>query len=101
MFSGEPGAAANAARIATYFNNATFHMSHGRRIGRDEARTQGLKVEDLEADQTFQDHVLTAYHLITIMFEKGPATKVLTGDSGTKWVKNLQIQMPAPPHTRP
>ena len=78
-----------AKSVARYFNDATRHKSHGRRIGRSEARQRGVKIEDLESDQQLQDNVLTAYHLMTIMFETGPATKVLWSDHGRTWIKNL------------
>lgn len=79
-----------AKAAARYFNDARTHKSHGRRIDRAEARAQGIRVEDLEDDQTLQDQVLTAYHLMTITFEKGPASKFLMSDTGRLWVKNLQ-----------
>lgn len=83
-----PGVAARAA--ARHFNKARLHMSHGRRIDRDEARGVGIVIEDLEADQNLQDDVLTAYHLFTIAFEQSPATKMIHGHTGRMWVKNWQ-----------
>lgn len=83
----DPRAAANAA--AAHFNDASVHKSHGRRIDRDEARSNGIVVEDLEADQDLQDDVLTAYHLMTIMFEKSAATKMLVSSMGRRWIKNF------------
>lgn len=77
-----------AKSIAAHFN-ARKHLSHGKRINRDEAKTQGLIVEDLETDQDFQDAVLTAYHSLTLVFEKTPATKLLISDQGRMWVKNF------------
>ena len=85
-----------AAAVAHYFNRAQIHTSHGRRIDRDEARGQSLTVEDLETDQQLQEAVLTAYHLVTLMFEKSPATKLIANDQGTIWVKNVPAPPPAP-----
>ena len=65
MFAGKPNAKAIARKAAAHFNAAS-HKSHGRRIDRDEARGQGLDVEDLEANQELQEAVLTLYHLVTI-----------------------------------
>lgn len=80
----------NAAKIAKYFNSPALHKSHGRRINRDEARAKGLIIEDLEDNQNFQDAVLTAYHAITIIFEKSPATKMFASNNNNKrWVKNM------------
>jgi hypothetical protein len=64
------------------------HKSHGRRIDRDEARAQQLVVEALETGQTLQEQVSTAYHLMTIIFEKGPATKLISSHMGRSWIKN-------------
>jgi hypothetical protein len=32
--------------------------------------------------------VLTAYHLMTIAFEKSPAAKMIWGTNGSSWIKN-------------
>jgi hypothetical protein len=73
--------------VAKYFNKN--HHSHGRRIDREEARTQNLVIEDLESDQNLQDAVLTLYHLVTILYENSPATKLLLSNYGKSWVKNI------------
>lgn len=91
MFAGEKTRAAarkKAVRTARHFNDASIHKSHGRRIDRAEAREQGIAVEDLEADQTLQEAVLTAYHMITIVFEKTPVAKMILSDRGRVWLKN-------------
>ena len=89
MFSGEPDPQALADETARYFNDASIHKSHGRRIDRDEARHQSVHIVNLEDDQNLQDAVLTAYHLSTIVFEKSPAAKVLVSHKDRMWVKNL------------
>lgn len=78
--------------VAGYFNAASLHKSHGRRIGRDEARDAGVVVEDLEGDdrQDLQEAVLTAYHLMTLVFEQSPTGKVILSDTGNSWIKNFQ-----------
>ena len=74
--------------VAHHFNDASTHKSHGRRIDRDEARRQQVKVEDLEIDQDLQEAVLTAYHVMTIMFEQSKVTKMLASDMGRSWLKS-------------
>ena len=87
-----------AKKIAKHFNDASTHKSHGRRIDRDEARAYGVVVEDLEDDQKLQESVLTAYHLMTILFEKSPATKWIVTNAGRQWVKNMPVPgQPVPP----
>lgn len=63
-------------------------MSHGRRIDRDEARKHNVEIEDLEDSQDLQESVLTTYHLMTIAFEKSPATKIIESNHNRRWIKN-------------
>lgn len=92
MFHGEDDARNLAAEVAEYFNSEDVHLNHGRRIGVDECANVGLRVERLEEDQDFQDAVLTAYHLLTIVFEQSPAVKIVRNHTGRGWVKNFQVK---------
>lgn len=101
MFQDEPNAIKLARRAAKYFNKASLHKSHGRRIDRKEARSKGIKIENLEDNQNLQDAVLTAYHVLTITFEKSPACKLLATNHNRMWVKNevkkaQQFKIPIP-----
>ncbi|MGB7209975.1 MAG: hypothetical protein WBD27_15050 [Pyrinomonadaceae bacterium] len=78
-----------AAATAFHFNDASTHKSHGRRIDRDEARAKNVVVVDLEEDQALQEAVLTAYHLMTILFEQGPAAKIIASNRDRLWAKNV------------
>lgn len=97
MFKGEKTnkATQRANKIAAHFNNAT-HMSHGRRIDRDEARDQGVIIENLEDSQELQEAVLTVYHLMTLVFAMTQTTKVLWSDAGSTWAKSWTDTPPAP-----
>lgn len=88
-FANDPDGVTKAQSAASYFNRSENHKSHGRRIDRDEARTQNLDVEDLEADQELQDIVLTNYHIGTLIFEKSPCAKFLASSHGQAWIKNV------------
>lgn len=59
----------------------------------DAGRAQGISIEDLEDNQNLQDAVLTAYHVATIIFETGPATKLIFANHNRSWVKNLGQKM--------
>jgi membrane-bound ClpP family serine protease len=98
MFKNEATKDVMSEAAARRFNDASTHKSHGRRIDRDEARSVRISVDDLEASQDLQEQVLTAYHIMTLLFEKGPATKVLMTDTQRNYVKNWQqqIQVPLP-----
>lgn len=87
MFAQDQKAALKATTAARHFNDANIHLSHGRRIDRDEARNQALMVEDLESSQDLQEAVLTAYHVMTLIFERTPTTKMIQTSAGKAWVK--------------
>ncbi len=89
MFNGLPDAYDKSLKVSKYFNRSADHKSHGRRINREEAKSQGLNIEELEINQNLQDAVLTAYHLITIVFEKSPASKIICNNASKMWVKNI------------
>lgn len=89
--------------IAAYFNaeNTPDHGQvhvHGQRIGAAKLKELGLKVKLLEDNQDLQNEVLTAYHLMTLIFETTPSLKFIASDKGKMWVKTQQqIIVPAPP----
>ena len=74
--------------MARFFNDAAEHKSHGHRIGHEEAHRAGVHIKDFEYDQQLQDDILTAYHLMTIMFEQSPVTKLVWANHGQYWIKN-------------
>ena len=90
-----------ADTIAAYFNaentleHGQIHV-HGQRIGAEKLEELGLKLEFLEHDQGLQNDVLTAYHLMTLIFEMGPSIKFIASNRGKMWVKQQQILVPAP-----
>jgi hypothetical protein len=91
MFAKVPNPKQLADQTAAHFNHASLHKSHGRRIDRNEARANSVVVEDLEPNQDLQEWVLTSYHLMTILFEKSPSSKVLISNQNKVWVKNANV----------
>ncbi len=88
MFASLSDAAEKAKATAKFFRDASVHLSHGRRIDRNEAKLHNVIIEDLEENQQLQEDVLTAYHLSTLAFEKSPATKILESNYDRRWIKN-------------
>ena len=84
-----------ADTIAAYFNaertssHDQIHV-HGQRIGAAKLKDLGIKLELLEDDQSLQNDVLTAYHLMTLIFEMTPSLKFIASDAGKMWVKQEQ-----------
>jgi len=91
MFYDDVDAVRRGAAVARYFNDATTHKSHGRRIDRLEADRVGVSTEELEANQDLQEAVLTTYHLMTIFFEQSAASKLIWSSQGRTWMKNLVV----------
>ncbi len=91
QFKSAPDAAEKAERVAKYFNSTENHKSHGRRIGRDEARNQGLTVGEFDHQQEFQDAILTSYHLATLLFEQTSTCRFVASNEGQRWMKNVQL----------
>lgn len=94
MFADQSDPAVKAGSVAEHFNDASAHKSHGRRIDYNEVKSLGVTVERLEDDQDLQEAVLTVYHLMTIIFEHSPSTKMIAGSNGRSWTKNLPVAPP-------
>ncbi|MYI55591.1 MAG: serine protease [Acidimicrobiia bacterium] len=84
-FDGEPKSLGEI--VAEHFSDTRRHGSHGRRIDRDEARSYGLVVDELEQSQELQDAVLRAYHLMTVMFERSSVIKIIRNSTDGSWIK--------------
>lgn len=96
MFQGDENAAESAERVAAFFNAETdeIHM-HGQRIAIEALQKHGVKVAALESNQELQEKVLTAYHLMTLIYEKSSTIKFITTnhkDGG--WVKSPLPMVP-------
>ena len=92
-----------ADTIAAYFNaeaipdHGQVHV-HGQRIGAIKLQELGLNLRFFEDDQALQNDILTAYHLMTLIFEMTTSLKFIASDKGKMWVKQeQQVLVPAPP----
>jgi len=96
MFLGASDATQKAEDVAGYFANYEVHRSHSLGIDREQARDQGVRVEDLETDQALQDAVLSVHHA-TMHTLSGPAIKIVENHLGRAYVKlaqQLVLQVP-------
>ena len=86
-----------ANAIAAYFNaedikdRERIHV-HGQRIGVEKLEQLGVEVELLEKNQELQNAVLTAYHLMTLIFETSSSLKFIASDRKQMWVKHQPPQ---------
>ncbi len=99
MLSGKPRAKLTAARIATALARHANFKSHSRFISRDQAKKMGLVIDDLEADQSVQDAVLSIFHSFTHTFNVTPAVKIIENHLNKAFIKlqpmTMNIRMPA------
>lgn len=87
MFSGEEDAAEKSTEIAEWFADYDSFRSHGRRIGRTQARERGVKVVDLEDKHELQDAVLSVHHATMHTFSRTPAYKIIENHHGRAWMR--------------
>lgn len=85
MFKDDPQGEDKSTRVAQYFNDASVHLSHGRRIGFQEVKDQGIKCELLEDDPQLSEAVMLAYNIVTVLFYVGPTTKLIACNTGNRW----------------
>jgi hypothetical protein len=94
MFNGEENAKTKAAEIASLLAEHGIFKTHSRHINRYSAINLGLKIENLEDDQTLQDLVLSVFHAATITFQGG-TVKIIENHNGKAFVKLARTtQMP-------
>ncbi len=95
-----------ADTIAAYFNaedtpdHGQVHV-HGQRIGAVKLKELGLNLQFFEEDQALQNDILTAYHLMTLIFETTPSLKFIASNRGKMWVKQEQQVLVQAPHPVP
>ncbi len=90
------GRKSKAATIAQWFADYGASTSHALGISREQARAQGVRIIDLEADKALQDAVLSVHHA-TIHTFQGPAAKIVENHLGRAWVQlsqTISIQIP-------
>ncbi len=91
MFAGDDNAGDKARQTAAWFADFKEFRSHGRRVGRDEARAQGLNVLDLEADHDLQDAVLSVHHAVEHTLSATGTAKLIENQHGRAWIKMTQV----------
>lgn len=104
MFAEDPDAAAKAERVADELSAYGKHLSHGRRLGRDDLRALDLKITDLEDDPGLQDRVLTVHHCYDHTMNLTGATKIVENHLGKAFVRMVRpvpVAMMAPPGPHP
>lgn len=89
MFAGSADARRKAAAIADWMADHNEFKTHGRPISRDEARSRGMVISDLESQQDYQDAVLSVYHAISYAFAGSPAAKIVENHLGKAFIDSI------------
>ncbi len=91
----------NKKRIITkILKELTSHsitLSHSRHLSDEKCKELGLVIEQLEADQKFQDAVLSVHHAFMHTLTATPAFKIIENHLGTAYIQTMQsliIQAP-------
>lgn len=87
MFSSYKDKEDIAKKIANKLAKHSKFKSHGRHIGKMQAKNIGLKIEDLEKDEKLQDLVLSVFHSTTQTFDGTPAVKIIENHLGKAYIK--------------
>ena len=102
MFKDDEAAGHLAQAVAAWFADFKTFKSHGRRVSREAARAQGVKVVDLELDQELQDAILSVHHAFQHTFAATQAGKIIENHHGRAWMKITQtLQLVANPVVQP
>jgi hypothetical protein len=94
MFAGDRQSKKKAAKLATWLARHRHFKSHGRHIPRHELEAKGFVVEHLEADERFQDLVLSVFHATNHTFTGTSAVKIIENHEGRAFIKSLAMQVP-------
>jgi membrane-bound ClpP family serine protease len=90
MLSGLPNSALVAEAIVDELTDFSSNKGHDRHIHLDDCIRMGLTIESLEADQTYQDLVLSVHHCYMHSLMNTPALKIIENHQGAAVIKNQQ-----------
>ena len=85
-----------AEQIADWFADYEAFRSHGRRVGRENARSVNVKIVDLEDNPDFQDAVLSVHHATMHTFAATPTAKIIENHHGRAWIHRDSAGFPMP-----
>ncbi len=85
-------------QIVDFFSDYEVHKSHGRSIGREQAREVGLEhVTNAEDTKGLVDLVQSLYNQYELMFDKSPFYKLFENSYGISWGRqaaSVMVQVP-------
>jgi hypothetical protein len=76
-------------KIAAYLSDHSNFKTHAKHINIEKAKEIGLKIEQLENNQEFQDKVLSAFHAAMHTLNGTSTTKIVTNQNGSCFLKQF------------
>lgn len=92
MFQGKDKA--SATRISDHLSDHKNFNAHGKKLDSDYMKNLGIKVVDLESDQTTQDLVLSIFHATELCFLQSAAVKIVANNADRFYVENHIVHSP-------
>ena len=93
MFGGDN---TRAKSVANWFTDFDIHLSHSRGIDRDQARDQGIAVDNLEDSDELQDAVLSVHHATMHTLSFTPV-KIIENHLGKSFIAHQRVAAPPTP----
>ncbi len=87
MFAGQANAWNSATKIAKQLADYRKHKTHGKHIHAEDCKAMGLKILEIESDQTLQDLILTVHHCYMHTLMNTPAIKIIENHAGANLIK--------------
>jgi len=97
MLKDEPEKDKIIAKILKELTSHSITLSHSRHLSAEKCLELGLVVESLEANQDFQDAILTIHHTFMHTLTATPAFKIIENHNGIAFIQSMQsliIQQP-------
>jgi ClpP class serine protease len=86
------GDEAAVKKIVGIFSDHAEQKSHGRHISKQQCIDAGLNITSLEADQDFQDAVLTTHHCFLHTLSHTASIKIIENEDGVAYIENAVKQ---------
>jgi ATP-dependent protease ClpP protease subunit len=79
-------------KILDLFTSHKETKMHSRHICKDKCKEAGLKIIDIEGDQTFQDLLLTVHHAFMHTFAATQTIKIIENHDGNAYIESIPAQ---------
>lgn len=93
MFHNDPNAPQIIQNIINELGNHSVNLAHNRHLSSDKCKSIGLKIFDLEADQKFQECVLSVHHAFMHTLASTAAIKIIENHNGIAYINQTQMVM--------